>query len=98
MRGSNELDLNEFDSNADEDEPYELCDIVEERGLEQDVSASDVDGNVVSFIFHRNRFSRRSAHPLMAASLSVRKKVSIASTWRRILSNEGRYSGIGVKI
>jgi len=34
----------------------------------------------------------------MAASLSVRKKVSIARTSLRISANEGRYSGLGEKI
>lgn len=91
MTGNEELDANEIDSNAEEDEPLELYEAVEEQGAQDDVSSEDAVGSAHLAIFHRNRFSRRSAHPHIAASLSVRKKVSIASTSRRISSNEGRH-------
>ena len=103
MTGNNGPDDNEIDSNAEEDEPFELYDAEEDvdvdveqgPGPEQDDSSDDVDELA---IFLRNRFSKRSAHPQIVASLSLRKKVSIASTSRRISSNEGRHSGIGEKI
>ena len=91
MTGNDELDANEIDSNAEEDEPLELYDAVEEQGAQDDVSSEDAVDSAHLAIFHRNRFSRRSDHPHIAASLSVRKKVSIASTSRRISSNEGRH-------
>jgi hypothetical protein len=96
VTGNNRLDANGIDSNAEEDEPLELYDAEEELGPDPEhVSSEDVDDLA---IFLCNRFSRRSAHPHIAASLSVRKKVSIASTSRRISSNEGRHSGLGEKI
>jgi hypothetical protein len=105
VTGNNGLDVNEIDSNAEEDEPLELYDAeeqveeqVEEQGAQDEVSSEDAVGSAHLAIFHRNRFSRRSAHPHIAASLSVRKKVSIASTSRRISSKEGRHSGIGENI
>ena len=84
--GNNGLDANEIDSNAEEDEPLELYDaeeeeeVVEWQGPQHDVLSEGVDGT----IFLRSRFSKRSAHPQIAASLSVRKNVSISSTHLRI--------------
>lgn len=83
--GNNGLDANEIDSNAEEDEPLELYDaeeevVVEWQGPQHDVLLEGVDGT----IFLRSRFSKRSAHPQIAASLSVRKNVSISSTHLRI--------------
>ncbi len=94
--GNNGLDANEIDSNAEEDEPLELHDAVEKQ---YDASSSEDADDIAHFaILCCIRFSRRSTHPHILASLSVRKKVSIASTSRRISSNEGRHPGIGENI
>ncbi len=92
MTGNNGLDANEIESNAEEDEPLELHDAEEQVEKQYDASSSeDADGIAHFAILCRIRFSRRSVHPHILASLSVRKKVSIASTSRRISFNEGRY-------
>ena len=49
-------------------------------------------------IFRCNFFSIRSPQPHLAASVSLRKNVSIASTSSRITANEGRRSGRGENI
>lgn len=96
MTGNSGLDANEIDSNAEEEEPLELRD--EEVQVEYD-DPDDVSSEEGYLSFFRLiRISKRSVHPHIAASLSVRKNVSIASTYRRISSNEGRHSGIGEKI
>ena len=95
------LDSAELESNAEVDEPYELRD-ADDDSKEEDKDISN-DWRVVGAtpharIFRCISFCRRSAHPHVSASASVRKNVSIASTSARILASDGRRSGLGENI